>query len=505
ARSLVTKVVNNLTAKMEIGAPMVCAYLLGFGDHYTNISFKKFFWSPYVRFLDGSATRTSDVFSESGTSPRGEHEQHNVSADSDRVVIGRAGNNIVPLNKIYDYVYRPAFFSHYCLYDYLTMTDVVKLPRRSAAIHRLFRGHPLRQTHAVVFLELSKHYVLDFIGKPLPRHDKGDREEYCQTMLTFFVPGGWRCANDVKLPTETWDAVFHRTTFAPEHLQIMANMNVLYECRDARDDFAAQRAADASLSFGVDALDPTVVSHLDAEHFENNVLSNITEEQLLNSLHDSLACEGRLTARIKSQMTSMHTLLHALNMDFAIAPKHVDNTGTHDIIPCRSMSDWKASLSMAREQVIRNRSVAASRVTPVDKSSSHHVTVNGQMLNCFVPDSVIVLTNSSSPRPPPGHATIPLSIEDSTIALVIRILQSFSLNVEQERAFRIISRWLLHRETHPLQMYLEGPGGTGKSQVIRAVSSFLTKRGESFRLMLLAPTGSAACVISGSTYHSVLG
>jgi PIF1-like helicase len=54
-------------------------------------------------------------------------------------------------------------------------------------------------------------------------------------------------------------------------------------------------------------------------------------------------------------------------------------------------------------------------------------------------------------------------------------------------------------------MYLGGTGGTGKSQVIKALISFFEKHNESHRIMILAPTGSAAALLNGSTYHSVLG
>ena len=47
--------------------------------------------------------------------------------------------------------------------------------------------------------------------------------------------------------------------------------------------------------------------------------------------------------------------------------------------------------------------------------------------------------------------------------------------------------------------------GTGKSQVIQALTYFFAERKESYRFMCLASTGSAAALIGGSTYHSVLG
>jgi hypothetical protein len=48
-------------------------------------------------------------------------------------------------------------------------------------------------------------------------------------------------------------------------------------------------------------------------------------------------------------------------------------------------------------------------------------------------------------------------------------------------------------------------GGTGKSQVIKALVSFFNKRNEAHCFMILAPTESAAALINGSTYHSALG
>jgi hypothetical protein len=56
-------------------------------------------------------------------------------------------------------------------------------------------------------------------------------------------------------------------------------------------------------------------------------------------------------------------------------------------------------------------------------------------------------------------------------------------------------------------MYLGGMGGTGKTQVIKALISMFNKREESLshRFAVLAPTGTATALLNGSTYHSVLG
>ena len=48
-------------------------------------------------------------------------------------------------------------------------------------------------------------------------------------------------------------------------------------------------------------------------------------------------------------------------------------------------------------------------------------------------------------------------------------------------------------------------GGTGKSQVLKALSHFFSARNESHRLAIVAPTGTAASLLGRSTYHYMFG
>ena len=84
-------------------------------------------------------------------------------------------------------------------------------------------------------------------------------------------------------------------------------------------------------------------------------------------------------------------------------------------------------------------------------------------------------------------------------------VKSFSLNSEQERAFRIIANHTISESPEQLRMYLGGMGRTGKSQVIKALSFFFETRREAHRFIIVAPTGSAAALLGGSTYHSMFG
>ena len=86
--------------------------------------------------------------------------------------------------------------------------------------------------------------------------------------------------------------------------------------------------------------------------------------------------------------------------------------------------------------------------------------------------------------------------------MIDETVHNYRLNSEQERAFRIVANHATC-EFEMLKMYLGGMGGTGKSQVIKALVNLFTQQKEEHIFLILAPTGSAATLLNGSTYHSV--
>lgn len=87
---------------------------------------------------------------------------------------------------------------------------------------------------------------------------------------------------------------------------------------------------------------------------------------------------------------------------------------------------------------------------------------------------------------------------------VDQIIEHWTLNSEQARAFRIVAEHSLQKRPDQLRMFLSGPGGTGKSRVIDALTDFFNSRGEGRRIRLSAFTGVAARNIRGMTLHSAL-
>ena len=86
-------------------------------------------------------------------------------------------------------------------------------------------------------------------------------------------------------------------------------------------------------------------------------------------------------------------------------------------------------------------------------------------------------------------------------------VDQFTLNAEQERAFRIVTDHSLGKTMvgKELLMGLFGKAGTGKSRVVDAVRAWFATLDWSKELIITATTGIAAFNIKGSTLHSAFG
>ncbi|KAG6893333.1 hypothetical protein C0992_010412 [Termitomyces sp. T32_za158] len=86
-------------------------------------------------------------------------------------------------------------------------------------------------------------------------------------MLTLFKP--WKSGLDLKLANKTWEESFSGFPFAPSHVTIMKNMNIRYECLDARDDFYSQRRGESEFLPMLE--DDTYIDVEQYTNLENNI------------------------------------------------------------------------------------------------------------------------------------------------------------------------------------------------------------------------------------------
>ncbi|KAF8223392.1 hypothetical protein L208DRAFT_1517571, partial [Tricholoma matsutake] len=107
ACKLITKIIDSLSAKIEMGAPMICMYLLGLPDHYTSHIFAAFYWQAFVSNARSLCT------------PHSEH-------DAEHVTLLKQGNQIIGVSPVSDYIFRPAELDSICLYNWVAHSKRVK-------------------------------------------------------------------------------------------------------------------------------------------------------------------------------------------------------------------------------------------------------------------------------------------------------------------------------------------------------------------------------------------
>ncbi|CAF4151200.1 unnamed protein product, partial [Adineta steineri] len=170
----------------------------------------------------------------------------------------------------------------------------------------------------------------------------------------------------------------------------------------------------------------------------------------------------------------------------------------------RLNTKWQEQLKTEKERV--RRSLITGKYDKTDDTLDYDsiqdalvTMVNSNNYN------INTLDNYTPIRPVPTATTTSYSTQQS-------IIVEYTLNKEQQAAFLIITSHLdgdkeRHKGTNngQLIMCIPGCGGTGKSQLIRAVTKYfiITKRMQMMRK--LAPTGITAVEIGGMTIHSFLG
>ena len=512
ARRFMTKIANLLSAKAEMGAPMISMYLLGNPDHYTSHKFVTFYWQSFVREARRDFT---DDESES-TAPQ-------------KVTIFKRKGRVVGLSPVHDYIYRPHELVEVNLYDWIRCykrekarknkkenleestgllgdefdignasddaepdidlaSDAEGSSEEEGANTRCRRGpntksmsfkkeHPLSDSHVIRYVKDNLQRVPNFVGANLPRCDRGDREYYCSTMLTLFKP--WRRGTDLKNSEQQWDTAFQEHDFTPDQERYMRNFNVKYECLDARDDYRAQMMKDA------DSIVGSWVKERDAEMEDEFHITGMNEIQLDDLPSDPLDLGPNQRKRAK-EMDAVGRMMADLGWTEPLHHSIQESPISFRPEVFKPGNAWEQDINTMRQKILEEKNAHCKN--PNTQEALHDAQ--------HTPNIVKVVDKSYLEKK--FH-------KEGASELVGLTVQDFSLNKEQEHGFRLIANHAISENPEQLRMYLGGMGGTGKTQVIKALSCFFKQRNEAHRFVIVAPTGTAAALLGGSTYHSTFG
>ena len=172
-------------------------------------------------------------------------------------------------------------------------------------------------------------------------------------MLTLFRP--WKTGLNLKNDDDTWNDAFMSHKFSKHQREIMANMNIRYECLDAQDDFHAQMKKGLVSMPNWAEEDNTLQTNLDQTIADDNL--DITKDaDIVADIH-IVPTFGKAQLHMQNMMASIRrTLIDAgwtncnaklLSSDLQLTPEPVSVS--------KPPGQWNASVMSACAHVLEER------------------------------------------------------------------------------------------------------------------------------------------------------
>ena len=358
--------------------------------------------------------------------------------------------------------------------------------------HALLHPHPLANSHHLVQhtndidREDGKQYVPRIVGSRIPRQNTGN--EWKLFTLAHFKPFNIICPlieNESNIQN-TYDSF----SFSERSLQIMKNWEATHECEDKRDEERLRKRAEMTSESAAmtKSLNEALPLETDIPDISSVVKrSPLKDFNILQTIH--VLEESRW-------LIASNTPIDTLSLPCNEKKEPIPHPSTQQI------KIWLSVMKQQEKVIIHQRQNGnlTGKLSVVMKTKDTNNTETFQ--NSFLPLLHCPTTHSET-QSKKGV----FSEED----IINTVGNNYNLQSQQWIAFRIIARSFIRRyvfkydDENPLRMLLTGPGGTGKSHVVKAVQSVMEYYNASHTIRFLAPTGSAASLIDGMTIHKGLG
>ena len=417
---------------------------------------------------------------------KGDEEEGGDEGDEieEKLLISQDDGDYVASSKVDDYKYRPETYASSSLYDWASLSVKVRVSqnKKDKTYFRFLPVHGQRNSHMVKLdPSRSETFLLNFIGGPLPQCDQGDFEYYCRTMLTLFKP--WRDGLDLKDIHQSWAKAFVKYKFKPKDRKVMDNFNLRYECLDERDDYHAILKRQSKMREG-----KTPLSF--QEQHDNDCDLGINPK--FEDNYGDQTFFGPNAIKKAQQMIETEVMMEKARWLGGDKDNTKSQSNIQEFHPSvyKSGSQWKSLVKQIRKDLFNAKKISHSSAKDMRLPRSKSSFLESLSVKLLPAEYFM-------------HNFQAKVSKDREI--ISKTIHDFSLNKEQKRAFAIIANHASDILPDQLKMHLGGMGGTGKTQVIKALISMFNQRGKSHRFIVLAPTGTAAALLSGSTYHSTLG
>ena len=566
AKRMLQKCAYAMLSHQELSAQQVASWLVGGGDHYTSHNFRNLYWTAFEASINAENpsfecykarnrssaqehddTSDTDTDNENSTEDeqRGTRQkndpQHGINAklgdenhdddnrdDSDQTIdvndvhlsFSQNGRVFKRSSQVEDYKFRAKELSNFSLWDFVSTVDQAPksanqtdedvdetnedcddndagnvdnsgdsaLAKDSNMRTGPYELHPEHPNYGKKIQRIRtqhwKYFVPVLIGPALPRRDQPELyPKYARLMLILFKP--WRIETDLRGDARDWPEAF--STFmescTSETHRVLDNMQILHECKDSSKSLRKQRNK---------AMDSERRAYRNEKNMESDMNEIMDHIDSVENYHSRATAESRanvddcLWELQEAGMFSHpeHNEIHPPQAAEAIERIMLPNDDSLE-------DQWKDTYEDRRNKWKQKLTETHTDVLSIQPGQSMPMTM---------------MTVADGGSDPTEHQVMQLSVSLPNIpdVSIEDVVATWSLNTEQARAFRIVALHSIDPKSKPMRMYIGGPGGTGKSRVICALTDFFDRRKEPRRLRLTSYTGAAARNIGGTTLHTAL-
>ena len=462
SQSLLTKCSMAMVAMTQVAAAQAVLLLMCWPDHYVSVNYATLPINLYMRWL--------------------------LSEDASETVALRFDNagNLAKSSLLHHYLFRPPSLERLCLYDFVTTVSVGRVggARTASPSMQFTTGHPDR---ASLIGRIRRKYAVPYLPY-MPPSAEADPERHAAYHLLLLKP--FRARHDLRSPEQSWQQAWqvHLPALDARQLQLVRNLEEIH-C-----GLTTKQHLDQERHRQVDAreLDPMSQWLRRAEGGDNNEDEDLDDMPLPPT--EDVVQKGSTVAYSSNMFTAEGTVNDAFVSEaLASAQRAGRFQPSNDVGPLDADRPSRADVQMWPKLV--KDAIAAAEAAPADTPAAPDTT----MLNGQDPHGALQAGDG-----------VPGGSDPATLSLAT-FLDSIqpALNSEQRTAVCIIARHVIRtlagERLEPLRLYLGGPGGTGKSHVLKTVRRFFETVGRADMFKVVAYTGAAALLVGGETAHHFTG
>lgn len=428
----------------------------------------------------------------------------------------------VPRSQIQDYQCRGSELADYSFLSFLVDTYEIPVNERPVAAarqeggrgrprnerSRYTEGHPKHKTRQRIVRTQPHRTLPNFVGKWFAkRHaeaENGANDLFFCSMLALLKP--WRGSLEgLKTATQTWEEAYtlFMSTAPKKYHDIVSSIQFYHHCNEAATHSKEHHEAGGSRGSRAHVVDDDeplgedvsagTIRVTEAEY--EALLRSQNPQTMRDDAFSRTAISIAKSVGIFSSETDLTTntaTLQSTNHDNSSDPMRCLPPGISiaeggDLARLRN---WRAAL---KESLLDEAQESLGEGSPSEDT--------GGVILQNDEEQVSAQGKGERGVDAPGVDLLPSDamVEDEDVGS--------DLLEEQRRAFDIV-KWHLEdalegKDPSQLLMQIQGEPGTGKSRVIKAITTLFKQKGHTMALLRAAPTGIAACLIDGRTLHSV--